>query len=409
VVRRTPKTVKLPRVALVSDLREERWHSMDLIAEMLLLNLRAPEARLVEAVQVRPAMVRRATRLPLVRSTRMAETTDRIINRVWDYPRWLRPQGGEFDLFHIIDHSYAHLVTSLPPGRSLVMCHDLDAFQGVLPGSGGGSLVGRALGRRLLEGLMAARRIVCGSIATRSELVSCGLVPASRITVVPNGVHPTCSPRPDPSAEREAAALLGSVDVIRPELLHVGSTIPRKRIDVLLEVFALLRRDHPNLRLVRVGDTFTRSQERLASRLKLADHITVLPFVDRRVLAAIYRRVAVLLQPSDREGFGLPVAEAMACGTPVAASDIAALREVGGDAASYCPVGDLDGWTSGVAVLLEERATNPDRWRARRTAGIAQARRFNWQEHARRMTDVYREILSEISGQPTSIASVRVG
>jgi len=227
--------------------------------------------------------------------------------------------------------------------------------------------------------------------------------------VVPNGVHPTCSPRPDPSAERDAAALLGPVDVNRPELLHVGSTIPRKRIDVLLEVFALLRRRHPNLRLVRVGDTFTHSQERLVSRLKLADHITVLPFVDRRVLAAIYRRAAVLLQPSDREGFGLPVAEAMACGTPVVASDIAALREVGGDAASYCPVGDLDGWTSAVAVLLEERATNPDRWRARRTAGTAQARRFNWPEHAQRMTDVYREILSEISGQPTSIASVRVG
>ena len=401
--------MRLPRVALVSDLREERWHSMDLIAEMLLLNLRAPEARLVEAVQVRPAMVRRATRLPLLGATRTAETTDRIINRVWDYPRWLRPQGGDFDLFHIIDHSYAHLVTSLPPGRSLVMCHDLDAFQGVLPGSSGGSLVGRALGRRLLEGLMAARKIVCGSLATRSELVSCGLVSAARITVVPNGVHPTCSPWPDPGAEREAAALLGPVDVTRPELLHVGSTIPRKRIDALLEVFALLRERHQNLRLIRVGDTFTHSQARLVSRLGLHDHVAVLPFVDRRVLAAIYRRAAVLLQPSDREGFGLPVAEAMACGTPVVASDIAALREVGGDAVSYCPVGDLDRWMSAVSQLLEERATDPNRWRARRAEGTAQAKRFNWQEHARRMTDVYRDVLSEISGRPVVIPSAAVG
>jgi glycosyltransferase involved in cell wall biosynthesis len=145
------------------------------------------------------------------------------------------------------------------------------------------------------------------------------------------------------------------------------------------------------------------------SRLGLHDHVAVLPFVDRRVLAAIYRRAAVLLQPSDREGFGLPVAEAMACGTAVVASDIAALREVGGDAATYCPVGDVDVWMSTVAALLEERATNPDRWRARRTAGFAQAQRFNWQEHARRMTDVYLEVLSEISGRPTAVPSAAVG
>ena len=63
------------------------------------------------------------------------------------------------------------------------------------------------------------------------------------------------------------------------------------------------------------------------------DAIVVLPFVDRATLAAVYRRAALALLPSEREGFGLPLVEALACGTPVVASDIPVLREVGGDAA----------------------------------------------------------------------------
>ena len=120
---------------------------MDLVAEMLLLNLRTPEARLVDATELRPRMTRRLTRLPLVGRTATADTADRILNRVWDYPRWLRSRVGDFDLFHIIDHSYAHLATRLPAGRSLVSCHDLDAFRGVLPGlEAGRSSNGRSAG-----------------------------------------------------------------------------------------------------------------------------------------------------------------------------------------------------------------------------------------------------------------------
>ncbi|HET9362719.1 MAG TPA: glycosyltransferase, partial [Vicinamibacterales bacterium] len=297
------------------------------------------------------------------------------------------------DLFHIVDHSYAHLVTVLPPDRSLVMCHDVDAFAGVLPGTGGQSMVGRILGEQLLAGLVSARKIVCGSRATRDALVASGLVEPSRLAVVPYGLHPTCRPRPDPRADAVADEQLGPIDPARPEILHVGSTVPRKRIDVLLDVFAALRDRHPSVRLIRVGGAFTRSQQRHVSRLGLGGHVTVLPYLERRVLAAVYRRAAVVLQPSDREGFGLPVAEAMACGTPVVASDLPPLREVGGTMASYCAVGDVDSWVSTVGGLLDERAGDAARWAARKAAAAADSRRFDALTHAQRMLDVYRELL----------------
>jgi glycosyltransferase involved in cell wall biosynthesis len=398
--------MKRPRIAVVSDLAEERWHSMDLVAEILMLGLRKPGMRVVDAEQVRPAMVKRLTLLPALGRTRTAQTMDRIINRVWDYGRWLQPRMAEFDLFHIVDHSYAHLVTELPPGRSLVMCHDIDAFAGVLPGTRAESAIGRVLAKRLLNGLIASRKIVCGSYATRNALIASGIVPASQIAVVPYGVHPSCRPTPDPRADQEATKLLGPSDEGCPEILHVGSTIPRKRIDVLLNVLAALRERHPSLRLIRVGGAFTRSQRTQVDRLGIGSYVRVLPFLERRVLASVYRRAAIVLQPSEREGFGLPVAEAKACGAAVVASDLPPLREVGGDGTTYCPVGDIAAWTSAVSAMLDERMFNKDAWRARCSANIVDARRFDALEHARLMLEVYREVLPGLSADDAPLRSV---
>jgi glycosyltransferase involved in cell wall biosynthesis len=398
--------MKRPRVAVVADLAEERWHSMDLVAEILMLGLRSPSSRVIDATQIRPAMVRRLTRVPGLGRLSHAATADRVINRVWDYRRTLSAQADDFDLFHIVDHSYAHLVTVLPPDRSLVMCHDVDAFAGVLPGTEGQSMVGRLLGEHLLAGLVLARKVICGSRATRDALLASGVFDASRLAVVPYGLHPSCTPRPDRRAEEVAFRHLGPPDFTCPEVLHVGSTVPRKRIDVLLDVVAALRTRYPSLRLIRVGGEFTREQNRRVARLGLESHITVLPFLDRRVLAAVYRRAAVLLQPSDREGFGLPVAEAMACGTPVVASDLKPLREVGGEIATYCQVGDVKAWTHAVSALLNERHGDGVAWAARRAAAVADARRFDALEHARKMLDVYRDLLPGLSeGNIESVAN----
>ena len=197
--------------------------------------------------------------------------------------------------------------------------------------------------------------------------------------------------RPKPTADAQASQLLGPVGTV--EVLHVGSTVPRKRIDVLLHAFSEIRRQHREARLVRVGGPFTSEQQDLATRLRVAEAVRVLPFLDRRVLAAVYRRAAVLLLPSEREGFGLPVLEAMACGLPVVAADIPALREVGGEEATYCPPDDTARWVGAVRSLLEEREVDSERWAARRDAGRQRAARFSWCAHAEQMVDIYQRIL----------------
>ena len=86
----------------------------------------------------------------------------------------------------------------------------------------------------------------------------------------------------------------------------------------------------------------------------------------------------------------------MACATPVVASRIAALIEVGGPAATYCPVGDVGAWVAAISELLDERSAASTDWSARRAASLAQSRRFSWREHARQMTELYRDLLPHL-------------
>ena len=116
--------------------------------------------------------------------------------------------------------------------------------------------------------------------------------------------------------------------------------------------------------------------------LGLTGRVSVIGFVDERTLAALYRRAALVLLPSEREGFGLPLLEAMACGTPVVASDLPVLREVGGSAVEYCPVGEIDAWVGAVSALRRRAPARRARWLARRMAGRVRARGFSWSRFA---------------------------
>jgi len=378
--------VKPVRVGIVCDLREEGWHSMDLVADMLLEMLPSVAGGDIAATRLCPPMIRRWTRLPVVGSGSRARLSDRLTGRLWDYPRWLRPRRSEFDVFHIVDHSYAHLVRELPADRTIVTCNDTDAFEAAR-GVASRFDPSRLLAGHVLDGISRASHVACISEATRRDLIATGRVDPSRTSVAYLGAHPSCTPAPDAKADAEIDRQLGARGF---EVLHVSSTIPRKRIDVLLEMFSRFRRMHPDARLVRVGGVLTREQQQLARRLNVIDDLVQLPFLERPHLAALYRRASVVVLPSDREGFGLPIVEAMACGTPVIASDIPALREVGGTAAIYAPRGDASRWADALAQLEHEqrdRATCEHR----RAACLNAAAKFDWRRYAAQMAALYRQ------------------
>ena len=379
------------QVAIIPDFPEEQWPSMDLVAAMLLERLAAEHAGAFQAVSVCPPFVRRFTAGS--RRHRHLFNADRLLNRFVDYPRHLRRLREGFDLFHIVDHSYAHLVRYVRCERTVVTCHDVEAYLCLLePARNPRSRPFRFMTRRILEGLRSAARVACVSDATRTELMRYRLLPTSRASTIPNGVHPVFSPLPDATSDAEAARLVGPPAAAAFDLVHVGSTIARKRIDVLLRVFAAVRVAMPSARLIRVGGPFTPAQASLARELGVAEAIAVMPFIQPTVLASIYRRARLALITSELEGFGLPLIEALASGTPTIASDLPVLREVGGDAAVYAPVGDVAAWTQAVLESLRESADERAGQMMRRERGVARAAQFTWSKAVARYAEIYREL-----------------
>src|SRR5262249_48681405 len=154
------------------------------------------------------------------------------------------------DLFHVVDHSYAQLLHGLPAERSGVFCHDLDTFRCLLqPEQEPRPRWFRLATRHILRGLQKAAVVFHTTTAVRREIERRGLLAPARLVQAPPGVAPEFTPEPThPDSAADFLAVLGDA----PFLLHVGRCVPRKRLDVLLDVFAAVRAHYPELRLVQV-------------------------------------------------------------------------------------------------------------------------------------------------------------
>lgn len=355
---------------------------MELCAEMLEQQIRAQQNNLFRVQKFCPKFVRRAGLLPFICNRSIGINADRLYNRLWRYPRAIRQIRNEFDLFHLCDHSYAHLLHELPAERTGVFCHDLDTFRCLLqPELEPRSRWFRAMARHILKGLQKAAVVFHTTQAVRQEILAHDLIDADRLIQAPLGAAPEFQPKsldPDPAAS-QLAVLNGM-----PFLMHVGSCIPRKRIDVLLDVFAALRSRHSELRLVKVGGEFSTQQREQIARRGLDSGLHHFQGINRLQLASLYRRAELVLITSESEGFGIPAIEALACAAVVVASDIAPLLEAGGQALVYAPVGNVSAWTEIVDGLLKRRNTAPSRGDR-----LAQAEKFSWRNHASIISDTY--------------------
>jgi alpha-1,3-rhamnosyl/mannosyltransferase len=211
----------------------------------------------------------------------------------------------------------------------------------------------------------AAQRVIAVSEFTRRELVDLLGVPEAKIRVVPNGIEEVFTPE-GPRRDGDYA-------------LAVGTLEPRKNLPRLVEAFARLSAEVRQDRLlVLVGALGWDTSETVDTLRRHSALVRELGHVDDDELRALYRGAELFAYPSLYEGFGLPVLEAMASGTPVLTSRTSSLPEVAGDAAVYVDPRDIDSIASG----LGEALTDPDRLATLTAKGIERARLFSWDRTA---------------------------
>ncbi len=231
-----------------------------------------------------------------------------------------------------------------------------------------------------------AAHILTVSEYSKRQIVKVLNVSPEKITVAYNGVGPQFRPsHPQEARER----LRSELNVDGSYLLYVGNLKPHKNVSTLLRAYADLRkRNAIEQRLLVVGDDRVGASHTadLARQLNIEEFVRFLPHVTHELLPSVYAGADLLVLPSFEEGFGLPVIEAMACGTPVVCSNAASLPEVAGDAAIMFDPNSVEKLTEAIGTVLGSPALQAEL----RDKGFSQARRFDWQECTRRHYEIYR-------------------
>jgi glycosyltransferase involved in cell wall biosynthesis len=316
-----------------------------------------------------------------------------LANLVWmrtSLPAALR-KGG-FDLLH----SPAYLAPTNAPCPVVVTMHDVAYLHH--PEGFAWRWV------RLMKSVMpavtaSAAAIVCGSESAKRDIAGAYSVPASRIHVVPYGVDHERF-RPDTPLDRDWAQRM---KIPPGYVLHVGELSHRKNIPTLVRAVAHLRSKGRwgNRRLVLAGDKAPGMKgaddiQRTIKQLGMEGDVALTGRVPSEHLPGLYANAALLVMPSFYEGFGFPVAEAMASGTPVVCSNASSLPEVAGDAALLADPHKPEEFAERIAEVLDN-ATLAARLREK---GLGRAKLFDWRRNAEGTYRVYESVLRHESQQP---------
>ncbi len=247
------------------------------------------------------------------------------------------------------------------------------------------------LNRPLMDhAVRRADALITVSENAKREIVEMYRLDPHRVHVVYEAAAPQFKPVTDQSELGRVRRTYGLTDRV---VLYVGTIEPRKNLPVLIDAFARRRRagdlEH---QLVCVGPYgwLSRGVDDLIVRSQVADAIAFTGYVPFRDLAALYSLAEIFVYPSMYEGFGLPVIEAMACGTPVVTGRAAAVAEIGAQAVEHVSPMDADA----LGEALVSLARQPGRREELAAAGLARARAFSWTRAARQTLEVYRKTVS---------------
>jgi len=294
---------------------------------------------------------------------------------------------GRLDLLHAPDFV-------LPPtrARTIVTIHDLSFL--VHPECAEPGMV-RYLTDAVPRGLRRANVILADSQATRRDLARLLAVDPARVELV----YPGVGPHFRPMLAEETASVRLRLGLPDRFVLFVSTLEPRKNLVRLLEAFAQvieprnenrepgLDATHSPLHLVIAGRRGWLYEDIFAAidRLQLRERVRLLDYVHDNDLPALYNLATAFAYPSIYEGFGIPPLEALACGTPTVIADNSSLPEVVADAAVLVSAEDVESIVSGIRRVVSDAGL-----RARlRAAGPAQARKFTWEQAAKRVLACY--------------------
>jgi glycosyltransferase involved in cell wall biosynthesis len=308
--------------------------------------------------------------------------TPRLLTIIWQrlrLPLLVERFTGPLDILHAPDFA-------LPPTHApaLLTIHDLtflvqpECFEPAMR---------RYMGQVVPRSLRRASLVLVDSEASRADLMRLLKVPPERATVVYPGVDERFAPLPGSITEPVRQRLRLPAEF----LLFVGTLEPRKNLVRLIEALHRLPDAPPLVIAGRKGWLYQAIFDTV-ERLHMHERVYFLKFVDDADLPALYNSASVFVYPSLYEGFGLPVAEALACGTPVVTANVASLPEVAGDAALL--VNPLD--TDAIAESITQALT---RARDSQPSVPVEAPRFSWEASAYRLLDCYRAVGSGASSQ----------
>jgi|RhiMetdeSRZDD1v2_1073273.scaffolds.fasta_scaffold504196_1 glycosyltransferase involved in cell wall biosynthesis len=243
-------------------------------------------------------------------------------------------------------------------------------------------LVGSTLLPRVARG---ARLVLVPSQSTRRDVVRLLGVEPARVRVIPYAASPRFRPTQDGPERLDSA-----YGVRRPYFLYVGTLEPRKNLSRALRAFARVVPSLPDHCFVLVGQRGWKYQEvlREAERPELSGRVRFLGYVPENDLPLFYRHATALVYPSLYEGFGLPVVEAMACGTPVLTSRSSSLTEISDGAALLVDPYDETAISTGLLALATDPALRADL----AARGVARAATYSWERTGRETAAAYREI-----------------
>lgn len=238
-----------------------------------------------------------------------------------------------------------------------------------------------------------ADHIITISEASKRDLMGFYGTPAEKITVVYEAADPTFTPPPPDYVN----AVRDKYHLPEQFLLVVGTIEPRKNYSRLAQALMRLRQKHADLKLVVVGNRGWLTEEffQTIADLGASEHIIFPGFVPDANLPSLYAAATALVMASVYEGFGLPVLEAMACGTPVVSSNASSLPELGGKVARYFDPHNLDEMVAALDTVLSDETLQ----RQMRKDGPPHAAQFSWERAARETLAVYSSVSSVKTGK----------